>query len=109
MSDPVTRLLDLHAAGRISDAALDNALRALAPPPPAAAPAPVPVSAAEAPAPVSAAEAVRAMRFEDFSPEEQDQAIRELFGMQAAEEPAGTFHDEFHIVLFDDKGRRAGQ
>ena len=100
MSDPVTRLLDLHAAGRISDAALDNALRALAPPPPAAAPAPVPVSAAAA---------VREMRFEDFSHEEQDQAIRELFGMQAPEEPAGTFHAEFHIVLFDDKGRRAGE
>ena len=58
MSDPVTRLLDLHAAGRISDAALD---------------------------------------------------VRDLFGMQAPEEPAGTFHAEFHIVLFDDKGRRAGE
>ena len=76
MSDPVSRLLDLHAAGRISDAALDNALRALAPPPPAAAPAPVPVSAAAA---------VRVMRFEDFSPEEQDQAVRNLFGMQRSQ------------------------
>jgi hypothetical protein len=52
---------------------------------------------------------LRVMRFEDFSLEEQDQAIRELFGMQAPEEPAGTFHAEFHIVLFDDKGRRAGE
>ena len=96
----MSRLLDLHAAGRISDAALDNALRALAPPPPAAAP---------APAPVSAAAAVRVMRFEDYSPEEQDQAVRDILGWHAPEEPAGTFHAEFHIVLFDDKGRRAGE
>jgi hypothetical protein len=33
------------------------------------------------------------MRFEDFSPEEQDHAIRELLGMQAPEEPAGTLAD----------------
>ena len=58
---------------------------------------------------MSAAAAVRERAWEDFSPEEQDQAVRDLFGMQAPEEPAGTFHAEVHIVLFDDKGRRAGE
>ena len=96
MSDPVSRLLDLHAAGRISDAALDNALRALAPPPPAAAP---------APAPVSAAAAVREMRFEDFSPEEQDQAVRDLLGMQAP--PGPSMPNSISSCLMTRGGARA--